>query len=83
MKMVLYYVELDDFVTATDLCNKVKNRGSVDYQGIIRNYRTDSDKRVALFLVDDGHVLNFKAMFPVSSTLSPRGIPKEIYDFYE
>jgi hypothetical protein len=81
--MVLYFVELGDDDTSTKLYQKVHNIDTVEYQGILTNYKTERDNRVALFVVEDIDILKFKLMFPLSSTIMPVGVPKEVYEYFK
>lgn len=80
--MVLYFVEIKDNVTSTKLHMKVHDKAEIQYQGILGNYRTERDNRVALFVVDQENMLNFKILFPESSIVIPKGIPEEVYNYF-
>lgn len=81
--MVLYYVEIDDSVTGTKLYNKVQKKQNMFYEGILNDYKTSRNKRLALFIVEDDSILEFKVMFPISTTLMPDGVPDEVSEFYD
>lgn len=80
--MVLYFVEIDEFVTGTKLYQKTFDKRNMVYQGILNNYRTPRNNRLALFVVDDREILPFKVMFPISTTVAPEGISPKIVEFY-
>ena len=80
--MVLYFVEIDEFVTGTKLYQKTFDRHAIVYQGILNNYRTSENKKLALFMVDEDKIIPFKMMFPISYMDAPEDISPKIVEFY-
>lgn len=80
--MVLYFTEIDDDITSTMLHNKVSKVDNVEYQGILNDYRTERNNRLALFVVDDDVILKFKLMFPISTMVKPKGVSDEVSKYY-
>jgi hypothetical protein len=80
--MVLYFVELGKDVTSTELHGMVMNNGGIEYQGILTSYTTVRGNKLALFIVDDASMLEFKILFPISSMVIPKGVPDDVYRYF-
>jgi hypothetical protein len=81
--MVIYFVEVDDGDTLTKLNNSVAGIDRVEFQGVLRDYRNENGKQVALFHVYMGKPqLNFKMKYPNSSQRYPSNLPAEVKAFF-
>lgn len=81
--MVLYFSEIDNDTTSTNLHQKARKVDRVEYQGILNNIRTDRGNRIALFVVDDPEILKFKILFPNSSMVVPKDVPDEVLEYFK
>ena len=81
--MVIYFVEINDTDTLTDLNNSVRGIDQVEFQGVLNDYRNENDKQVALFHVSMGAPqLKFKKKYTNSSQRFPPNLPPEVNSFF-
>lgn len=84
MSYHVYYVDVDDDMTQTDLQQSVHGIPGAEFQGILNNFRNQSSgKRVAVFVLGSVvPLLKFKKKFPCSTTGAPDNVPAAVNRFF-
>lgn len=80
----VYFVDVDDNKTQTELHQSVQSMPGVEFQGVLNNYRnTASGKRVAIFVLGSVMpLLKFKKKFPYSTAGVPPNLPAGVNNFF-
>lgn len=84
MSYHVYFVDIDDSHTQTELYHSVHGMDGVEFQGILNNYRNaDSGKRVAVFILNSVvPILRFKKKYPYSTSGAPANLPEDVNKFF-